>query len=67
MKRAVVFKCKTPACKAWFPITDMPTGSSRSVPVVLRLEEAPKLLKCPDCGNTHEYVPADKVEVQPED
>ena len=66
MKRAVAFKCKTPGCKAWFPVTDMPMKTSRSIPVVLRLEEKPKLLQCPDCGNTHEYVPVDKVEVQTE-
>lgn len=64
MARVIAFKCKTPGCEAWFPIKDMPDDTSRNVSIVLRLDEAPRSLECPDCKKVHSYAPADKIKVQ---
>ncbi len=64
MHRALACKCKTPGCPAVFPICDMPEDTFRTTYVALRLDEEPKRLLCPECNQTHDYVPADKKEVQ---
>ena len=64
MPRAIAFKCKTPGCEAWFPLAQMPDDTSRVSYVVLRLDEDPVRLQCPDCGHAHDYLPADKKEIQ---
>lgn len=42
----------------------MPEDTFRTTYVALRLDEEPKRLLCPECNQTHDYVPADKKEVQ---
>jgi hypothetical protein len=64
MQKAIAFKCKTPGCEAWFRIRDLPQDTPRRVHIVLRLEEPPKWLLCPDCKQSHEYRPANKREIQ---
>lgn len=64
MSRAIGYKCKTPGCEAWFKICDMPENTARTVHFVLRLEQMPTRLQCPDCGEAHDYSAADKEEFQ---
>jgi hypothetical protein len=64
MARGIAFKCKTTGCSAWFPVREMPNDTPRKMNIVLRLPEATKRLKCPECGQAHDYFPADKKEIQ---
>lgn len=64
MPRTIAFKCKTSGCPVWFPIRDMPEDTVRSVHFVLRLEVDAERLKCPECGQTHDYFGRDKEEVK---
>jgi hypothetical protein len=50
------FQCKTPGCKAWLKVHEMPEDSSRINRVPINLGEKEVLpLHCTDCGQDHDY------------
>jgi hypothetical protein len=63
MPRAIGYKCKTPGCGVWLKVADIPENTSRSIYFMLRLEEGPRHLQCPDCGQEHDYLPEEKTEI----
>ena len=49
------FPCKTPGCRAWLKVGDMPEDSVRSISIPINLGDDPRRIPCPDCKQAHDY------------
>ena len=49
------FPCKTGGCNAWLKLGEMQEDTLRAIRVPLNLGPDPVRLKCPDCGQEHDY------------
>ncbi len=54
------FPCKTAGCKSWLKMGELEEDSPRAIRFPLNLSEQPHRLRCPDCGETHDYAFSEK-------
>jgi len=55
------FPCKTPSCKSWLKMGELEEDTNRAIRFPINLGEDPIRLKCPDCGESHDYAFSEKV------
>ena len=54
------FPCKTPGCKSCLKMGELQEDTNRAIRFPINLGDDPTRLKCPDCGETHDYAFSEK-------
>lgn len=55
--KSIVFECKTPGCAALLKAGELPDDTFSTIHFVVEVKSEPIRLRCPDCGQDHDYVP----------